>query len=176
MPIAVSPFAFLLSAIGLTCFYRLQRYKEARDRDPLFEFSNLRRRGFRYGTITLPHMRDMTIVGPTRVTGVSEQVSRSKVFICKPAKAAEEEACAAKILRDLTTRVRHRLFESGRQDTLDAIIEELACPKSRRRVPLKTLLSLVRRIATDAPSSSPPLPQTTSLSVGRLTQFDVAKS
>ena len=31
-----------------------------------------------YGTINLPHMRDMTIVGPTKVTGVSEQVSRSE--------------------------------------------------------------------------------------------------
>lgn len=49
-------------------------------------------------------------------------------------------------LRDLTTRVRHRLFESGRRDTLDALIEELACQKSsRRRVGLKMLLSLVRR-------------------------------
>jgi curved DNA-binding protein CbpA len=48
-------------------------------------------------------------------------------------------------LRDLTTRVRHRLFEAGENDSLDAVIQELACPKSRRRVPLQTLLSLARR-------------------------------
>ena len=48
-------------------------------------------------------------------------------------------------LRDLTTRVRHRLFEAGRNESLDAIIEELECPKSRRRVSLQTLLSLVRK-------------------------------
>jgi curved DNA-binding protein CbpA len=48
-------------------------------------------------------------------------------------------------LRDLTTRVRHRLFESGKNESLDAIIEELECPKQRRRVSLQTLLMLVRR-------------------------------
>jgi curved DNA-binding protein CbpA len=48
-------------------------------------------------------------------------------------------------LRDLTTRVRHRLLEAG-SDSLDAIIQELACPKSRRRrMPLQALLSLARR-------------------------------
>jgi curved DNA-binding protein CbpA len=48
-------------------------------------------------------------------------------------------------LRDLPTRVRYRLFEAGENDTLDAIIEELGCQKSRRRVSLTTLLSLARR-------------------------------
>jgi curved DNA-binding protein CbpA len=48
-------------------------------------------------------------------------------------------------LRDLTTRVRHRLFEAGKNESLDAIIEELECPKQRRRVSLQTLLMLVRR-------------------------------
>src|SRR5438477_3335786 len=48
-------------------------------------------------------------------------------------------------LRDLTTRVRHRLFEAGSNDSLDAVIQELACPKSRRRMSLQTLLSLARR-------------------------------
>jgi curved DNA-binding protein CbpA len=48
-------------------------------------------------------------------------------------------------LRDLTTRVRHRLFESGKNESLDAIIEELECPKQRRRVSLQNLLMLVRK-------------------------------
>jgi curved DNA-binding protein CbpA len=48
-------------------------------------------------------------------------------------------------LRDLTTRVRHRLFEAGKNESLDAIIEELECPKQRRRVSLQNLLMLVRR-------------------------------
>ena len=48
-------------------------------------------------------------------------------------------------LRDLTTRLRFRLFEAGKHDTVDAIIEELACRNLRRRVPLETLLSMLDR-------------------------------
>lgn len=48
-------------------------------------------------------------------------------------------------LRDLPTRVRHRLFEAGEGEDLEKVIEELACPSSRRRVSLKTLLTLVRK-------------------------------
>ena|ERR1700693_1263736 len=48
-------------------------------------------------------------------------------------------------LRDLTTRLRYRLFEAGRKDTLDAIIKELACRNTRRPVPLETLLSILHQ-------------------------------
>ena len=46
-------------------------------------------------------------------------------------------------LRDLTTRLRHRLFEAGRQETVGAILEELTCRNPRRRVSLQTLLSML---------------------------------
>jgi curved DNA-binding protein CbpA len=46
-------------------------------------------------------------------------------------------------LRDLDTRLRHRLFEAGRRDTIDAILEELACRTPRRRLSLKALLSVL---------------------------------
>jgi curved DNA-binding protein CbpA len=45
-------------------------------------------------------------------------------------------------LRDRDARLRHRLFEAGKQETLDAIREELTCRSSRRRVSLKQLLSV----------------------------------
>jgi curved DNA-binding protein CbpA len=45
-------------------------------------------------------------------------------------------------LRDRDTRLRHRLFEAGKKETVDAILEEIACRSSRRRMSLKTLLSL----------------------------------
>jgi curved DNA-binding protein CbpA len=48
-------------------------------------------------------------------------------------------------LRDLDTRLRQRLFEAGKHDTLDAILETLACRSPRRRVSLKTLLSVQRK-------------------------------
>jgi curved DNA-binding protein CbpA len=46
-------------------------------------------------------------------------------------------------LRDLDTRLRHRLFEAGKKDTVEAILEELECRSPRRRVSLKALLSEV---------------------------------
>jgi curved DNA-binding protein CbpA len=48
-------------------------------------------------------------------------------------------------LKDLNTRLRFRLFEAGKKDSIDAIIEEVSCRSARRRIPLKTLLSTVLR-------------------------------
>jgi curved DNA-binding protein CbpA len=44
-------------------------------------------------------------------------------------------------LRDLNTRLRYRLFEAGKNETVDAIVEELTCRSTRRRLSLQTLLS-----------------------------------
>jgi curved DNA-binding protein CbpA len=48
-------------------------------------------------------------------------------------------------LRDLATRLRHRLFEAGRKESLDHILEEVACKLPRRRVPLATMLAALRK-------------------------------
>ncbi len=52
----------------------------------------------------LPHLRDVTVMGPSQVTGVSETPSRVKIFTCRPTSASEEESCAADILKKLTAR------------------------------------------------------------------------
>src|SRR4051812_38132226 len=52
-PVSIVPIAFALSAVLLVSFVRVEIRKERADRDPLFEFSNLRRLGFRYGLATL---------------------------------------------------------------------------------------------------------------------------
>src|SRR4051812_48283487 len=52
-PISIVPVAFVASAALLATFYRVQRRKEREHADPLFEFSNLARPAFRYGTFTL---------------------------------------------------------------------------------------------------------------------------
>src|SRR3712207_5768472 len=44
-------------------------------------------------------------------------------------------------LRDLDTRLRYRLFEAGKNESVEAIIEELACRSTRRRVSLETLFA-----------------------------------
>src|SRR5246127_5857359 len=48
-------------------------------------------------------------------------------------------------LRDLNTRLRYRLFEAGKNESVDALIEELTCRSSRRRVSLETLLAVTRK-------------------------------
>lgn len=53
MPVSIVTVAFVASAVLLWSFYRLQRAKERAGTGPLFEFSNLGRPGFRYGTLTL---------------------------------------------------------------------------------------------------------------------------
>jgi uncharacterized protein DUF1592/uncharacterized protein DUF1588/uncharacterized protein DUF1585/uncharacterized protein DUF1595 len=57
-----------------------------------------------FGVTALPHMRDMTILGPSNVTGVSDTVSRRMVFTCRPVNAKEEETCAYEIVKGLTGR------------------------------------------------------------------------
>jgi curved DNA-binding protein CbpA len=47
-------------------------------------------------------------------------------------------------LRDLDTRLRYRLFEAGRRETVDALLEELACRSRRRRVSLQVMLDALR--------------------------------
>jgi len=46
-------------------------------------------------------------------------------------------------MRDQSTRLRHRLFEAGKRETVEAIIEEVSCRRPRRRVSLKEMLSAV---------------------------------
>jgi curved DNA-binding protein CbpA len=48
-------------------------------------------------------------------------------------------------LRDLNTRLRYRLFEAGKDESVEALIEEIACRSSRRRVSLEALLAVIKR-------------------------------
>src|SRR4051812_14727538 len=44
-------------------------------------------------------------------------------------------------VKDIDSRARHRLAEAGKDDTIEAIIEEAACRTPRRRVGLQALLA-----------------------------------
>ena len=48
-------------------------------------------------------------------------------------------------LKDLDARVRHRLFEQGKRDGIDELIEEMACRTPRRRYGLQALLQMHQR-------------------------------
>jgi hypothetical protein len=51
------------------------------------------------GNTNPPSIRDMSVIGPYKVTGVSDSPSRRAIFICHPSKsAASERACATQII------------------------------------------------------------------------------
>ena len=77
--------------------------------------------GVAYGITTLPHLKDLSIVGPQRVTGISETASRRKIFICRPVLrgpqdrgvANEETACATEIVKRLGAQAFRRPLADG---------------------------------------------------------------
>ena len=60
------------------------------------------------GIYVLPHVRDFSITGPLKVTGVSETPSRRRIFICRPLSAAEEIPCARRIVQNLASEAYRR--------------------------------------------------------------------
>jgi hypothetical protein len=56
---------------------------------------------------------NVSIVGPLEATGPGDTPSRRKIFVCRPASAAEEPACAATILKALARRAYRRPIEDG---------------------------------------------------------------
>jgi hypothetical protein len=56
------------------------------------------------GITLLPHMRELRILGPSKVTGISDTVSRRRIFTCRPTTQAEEATCAREIVERLATR------------------------------------------------------------------------
>jgi hypothetical protein len=108
--------------------------------------------GVAFGITTLPHLKDLSIVGPYRATGVSETASRRKVFTCRPTSPSEEMPCAQSIIQRLAMQAfrgpvsesdfaalmqfyedgrRERRFEAGIASAIEAM---LASPQFLFRV------------------------------------------
>jgi hypothetical protein len=60
------------------------------------------------GSTTPPHIIEFAVLGPSKVTGLSETASRKLIFSCHPLKAAAETACADQIITRLATRAYRR--------------------------------------------------------------------
>jgi hypothetical protein len=92
--------------------------------------------GIGYGVTTVGHLRNLAIVGPTAVTGISDNPTRQGVLICRPATRAEEPACAKRIIERVATEAYRRpatpqdlaelmpLFTEGAAKGFDAGIRE----------------------------------------------------
>ena len=51
-----------------------------------------------------PHIDEVILTGPFKVTGVGDTPSRRRIFVCQPKAADEEQACAQRILTTLARR------------------------------------------------------------------------
>ena len=67
---------------------------------------------------TLPHLRDLTVRGPLKVTGISDTASRSRIFTCRPTSAADERTCARQIVSNLGGRAYRRPLTTTEVDAL----------------------------------------------------------
>jgi mono/diheme cytochrome c family protein len=61
-----------------------------------------------YGFTTLPHLRDLAIVGPSTSRGISQTASRQKIFTCHPQAAAQQMVCARAIVSRLASQAFRR--------------------------------------------------------------------
>ncbi len=102
--------------------------------------------GVGYGVTTLPHLRNLVVMGPFEVTGVSDNPTRRAVFTCRPTAPSEELPCARRIIQSLAMRAYRRTpsaqdidalmpfyqqgakaggFESGVRTALQAMLSSL---------------------------------------------------
>ncbi|HYV61410.1 MAG TPA: DUF1592 domain-containing protein [Bryobacteraceae bacterium] len=115
-----------------------------------------------------PHIQTLSITGPFNATGPGDTPSRRRIFVCRPAKSAEESACARKILAALARQAYRQpvtdadlarilsFYESGRRDGgfeggIERALERiLASPKFVLRVekdPANAAPGVVHRVS-----------------------------
>ena len=76
------------------------------------------------GITTLPHVRDLIVKGPYKITGISETPARQKIFSCRPTAAAEERPCARQILARLGGDAYRRPLAAAEVDRLMPFYEK----------------------------------------------------
>ena len=57
-----------------------------------------------YGITSVAHLKDLVVAGPFRVTGVSDNPIRRRLFTCRPTTRQEARPCASEIISRLGTR------------------------------------------------------------------------
>ena len=65
-----------------------------------------------------PHVGQVTIEGPFGAKGAADTASRRRIFVCRPASAAEETACARRIVSTLARRAFRRPVTAADVDGL----------------------------------------------------------
>ena len=76
-----------------------------------------------YGFTSLPHLRDLAIRGPQKVTGVSDTPSRARIFTCRPAGPEEARGCAGEIIGRLGAAAYRRPLTAANHAALMALYD-----------------------------------------------------
>lgn len=103
----------------------------------------------------------VTVAGPFKVEGLGVTASREKIFTCRPAARAEEEACAEKILSNLAHRAYRRPVAADDMPQLLALYRQGAQNggfESGVRLALQKILvspEFLFRAEFDAPDAAP---------------------
>jgi mono/diheme cytochrome c family protein len=66
--------------------------------------SYLRSSADTYNWSGLPHIESLAITGPFNARGLSDTLSRRRIFVCRPLNPADETQCATRIIRTLARR------------------------------------------------------------------------
>jgi hypothetical protein len=82
-----------------------------------------------YGVTTLPHLRNLAVMGPYEVTGVSDTATRRAIFSCRPTAPKEDVACARRIIERLGTLAYRRPLSSREVEQLTGFYQQGAQAK-----------------------------------------------
>jgi hypothetical protein len=95
--------------------------------------------GVGYGVTTLPHLRNLSVIGPFDVTGVSDNSTRRRIFLCRPTPGLNQgqtgvkpgsdpaftaDACARRIITSLATEAYRRPLTSSDVNELITFYKE----------------------------------------------------
>jgi hypothetical protein len=97
---------------------------------PSASLGPMRMQDFLFSTIVAtdhfgyPHVEYMTISGPFNASGAGDTPSRQRVFVCRPASAAQERPCATTIISKLARRAYRRPVTDSDMTALMRFYEE----------------------------------------------------
>jgi hypothetical protein len=72
----------------------------------------------------LPHVENVTVIGPFNATGASQTASRERIFSCRPSAAADEKKCATAIVSRLARLAYRRPVTAADMSGLMAFYEQ----------------------------------------------------
>ncbi|HEV3331121.1 MAG TPA: DUF1592 domain-containing protein, partial [Bryobacteraceae bacterium] len=110
-----------LHTVGVT--FLATNYAPGNDLDQHFLRSTIETGGLP-GFKFFPHVGKIRIDGPYNPKGASDTASRRKIFVCHPATAAEETACAKQIVSTLARRALRRPVTAQDTETLMSFYQQ----------------------------------------------------